>query len=279
MTSSDEATTPILVVGATGATGKHVVRQLLQQGKQVRVIVRSKERMMDALKNADGKQELLSNDIVEKNLIVKEASLLDLSDEELQEQVQGVQAVVSCLGHNMDMKGIFDKPRRLVTDAVRKLTTAMEKTTTNITPQKPKFILMGSDGVANPAGTDDKRSFVERALLCILRQLIPPHADNEDAAAYLYNYNRDSSGKKVEWCVVRPTDLIDSDVVGKYVLYDKPKGSLFGSGSASRINVAKTMVDLIIGPKMWEQYKFTLPVMYDDDEEGETSGKKSSSEL
>lgn len=267
----------ILVVGATGATGKHVVKQLLEKGKTVKVVVRSKERMMDAL--------LAGSTVDTTNLIVKEASLLNLSDAEMEEQVTDVQAVVSCLGHNMDFKGIFGQPRRLVTESVKRLTTAMmmktvsEDAATN-NNSKPKFVLMGSDGVANPDGTDDQRSFVERTIIGLLRYLIPPHADNEQAAAYLSN-DIGKDNNKIEWVVVRPTDLVDADEIGKYVLYDKPKGSLFGGGTtASRINVAATMVDLITNEKMWNQYKFTMPVMYDDTTDTTDNDKtKKTSEL
>ena len=42
-------TTTTLVVGCTGATGKHVVLQLLQQKQHVRAIARSKERLLALL--------------------------------------------------------------------------------------------------------------------------------------------------------------------------------------------------------------------------------------
>lgn len=260
----------VLVIGATGATGRHVVKQLLDQGGvEVKVVVRSKERMHDALRNITASD---SKGFDEKLLVVKEASLLDLSDEEILQQVANVDAVVSCLGHNLDLKGIFGHPRRLVTDAARRLTTAMAKSDA---PGKKKFVMMGSDGVSNPAGTDDKRSFVERTVLWLLRHLIPPHADNEEAAAYLYHELKPNSdgASKVEWVVVRPTDLVDKDEVSKYVLHDKPQGSLFGSGTASRINVAKTMVDMLSpDEKLWNKYRFTMPVMYDADDEGTGGG-------
>jgi hypothetical protein len=144
----------------------------------------------------------------------------------------------------------------------------MQKTRTEGEKKKQKFILMGSDGVAHPEGTDDMRSFTERTILFITRYLIPPHADNEAAAAYLYGLDRETSN--IEWTVVRPTDLIDGDV-GQYSLYSKPQGSLFGSGAATRANVAKSMVDLLTDEKVWEQYKYSMPVLHDT--EVETTSK------
>lgn len=238
----------VLVVGATGMTGRHVVRQLLDAGKEVKVIARSRSRMLEAINKPSGDNSKLE---------ITEASLLDLSDEQLTKELADVGAVVSCLGHNMDFKGIWGQPRKLVTDATRRLTTALSKKETS---PPPKFVLMGSNGVANPAGTDDKRSFGERFLLTVIRYLVPPHADNEGAADYLYNKLGQNSG--VEWSVIRPTDLIDADQASEYSLFDKCQGSLFG-GIATRANVAKAMVDLVLDDKMWQKYKFAMPVLHD----------------
>ena len=80
--------------------------------------------------------------------------------------VSGCDAVVSCLGHNLSVKGMFFPPRRLVTDAVKRLTQAIESTNKAESNNKPtKFLLMGSDGVANPNGEDDKRATSDRAIL------------------------------------------------------------------------------------------------------------------
>jgi nucleoside-diphosphate-sugar epimerase len=41
----------ILVVGASGATGQHLVAQLLKQGQHVKAVVRSAEKFIDILRN------------------------------------------------------------------------------------------------------------------------------------------------------------------------------------------------------------------------------------
>jgi putative NADH-flavin reductase len=247
MTSS--AVSPTLILGATGMTGRHVVQLLLEQGYPVHVIVRSRERMMECLEPCSA--------AAKKLLTVSEATFLDLSDEQIQQYVDRVGSVVSCLGHTMSFQGIFGKPRRLVMDSMRKLTAAMEK---SLTYQPKKLILMNSNGVIHPAGSDDLRTRTDRFLLFLLRYLIPPHADNEEAATLLYNLPESSN---IQWCVVRPTDLIDGPV-SDYQLLDKPVGSLFGSpGKATRANVAKCMVDMITNDKLWEQNKFQMPVLHD----------------
>ena len=56
-----------------------------------------------------------------------------MSDDELREQVQGCDAVASCLGHNLTFKGIFGHPRRLVADATRRLCQAIKISRINVT--------------------------------------------------------------------------------------------------------------------------------------------------
>lgn len=241
-TMTDVTTT--LVVGATGATGRHVVQMLLDRGQKVRTVVRSKERL-----NAI----LTGNDFGDR-LEVTEAALLDLPQSKLEELTLGCDAIVSCLGHNLDWKGIWGQPRRLVTDAVNRLTSAVGP------KQKTKFILMGSNGVVNPSGTDDKRPFGERVLLCILRCLVPPHVDNEQAALALHELGGQTS---IEWSVVRPDDLIDGEV-SNYELLSKPKAGLFGAGKATRSNVAHSMVELILDDSEWQKWKFQMPVLNND---------------
>ena len=85
-----------LVVGASGATGRLLVEQLLIRGQNVRAIVRSREKLSEVIKG-----------YADDNLSVIRASLLDLSDAEMAHHVNGCNAVASCLGHNMNLKGIY----------------------------------------------------------------------------------------------------------------------------------------------------------------------------
>lgn len=245
-------TTTTLVVGATGATGKHVVLQLLQQKQQVRAIARSKQRLLDAL---DSIVPNASSDFGDK-LEVTEAAILDLSDNELNQATSGCDAVVVCLGHNLTFKGMYGHPRQLVTDSVKRLWSAIDA---NKSDSLTKFILMGSNGVDNPSGEDDVRGFGERSVLSLLRHLVPPHKDNEMAADFVSSKVK---SKQIEWTVVRPTDLVN-EPVSKYELFSKPHGSLFGSGQASRANVANAMVGLILANDLWEEWKFKMPVIHD----------------
>ena len=253
-TSSDKTmTTKTLVVGSTGATGKHVVLQLLQQSHSVHAIARSKQRLLDLLDEIVPK----SSTLYSKQLQVTEASISDMSDDELKEITKDVDAVVSCLGHNLTFKGLYGNPRKLVTDATHRLCEAIESNQAESSRDKTKFILMGTEAVPDPSGSDDARSKVERSIQCLLRYLLPPHADNETAAGYIHTI------RDVEWTVVRPTDLIDGSVT-KYELFGKPQGSLFGGeNKATRANVAKCMVDMILTDSLWEEWKFKMPYIQD----------------
>jgi nucleoside-diphosphate-sugar epimerase len=251
------AITTTLVVGATGATGKHVVLQLLQRKQHVKAVVRSKQRLLDSL------DEIVPNVSKEfaDSLEIQEASLLDLSDEDLMELTSQCDATVSCLGHNINFQGIFGHPRRLVTDATKRLCNAIEANQSKEKePTKCKFILMGTVAVPNPNGEDDKRTFGERFVLFLLRYFLPPHRDNEMAVAYIHGK---ANNPNLEWVIVRPTELTDGSA-SKYEMFSKPIDPLFGGDrSVTRANVAQSMVDMILTNTLWEEWKFKMPTVYD----------------
>jgi nucleoside-diphosphate-sugar epimerase len=269
----------VLVVGATGATGKHVVQQLLARGQFVKVIVRSKQAMMEALcvsaKNKENNAEAYDHNV--KNLEVQEASLLDLSIDELLVLVQDVDAVISCLGNRV----VYTHPRQFCTDAVRNLTNALILSTTSsrlledsintqptLRTAPRKFILMNSAGVAHPNGTEAIRPWWERLILVLCRWLVPSFADNEAAAHYLYHTVGVPSTREpsVEWTVVRPTNLVAEDASSSSLSYqamDHPVGPLFGPAHVTRAQVARFMVDLALEDTIWNQYKYRMPAVYD----------------
>jgi nucleoside-diphosphate-sugar epimerase len=131
----------LLVVGATGNTGRPLVEQSLALGHRVRVIVRSRHQLPAAV-------------LEHPNIAVIEASILGLSDQQLSDTTKGGDAVASCLGHVISFKGIFGAPRKLCTDATRRLCAAIE---TNRPSSPAKFILMNTVGVPNP-DLHEKRS-------------------------------------------------------------------------------------------------------------------------
>jgi hypothetical protein len=189
------------------------------------------------------------------NTTVIEARVLDLTDEEMAEHVKDCNAVVSCLGHVMDLKGMFGNPRKLCTDATRRLCNAVE---TNGPTTPAKFILMNTVAVRNPALREQK-GWKERGLLALLRLALPPAKDNESAARHL----RDCVGNKnshIEWCSVRPNSLFDAEV-SPYNIHESPISSAFSSNPTTRSNVAHFMTELIDNSDLWAKWKFQMPVI------------------
>ncbi len=247
VTGGGDVTT--LVVGATGATGRLLVEQLLDRGEPVRVIVRSPERLPEAIRGRD-------------ELTVVTASVLDLSDAELAEHVRGCRAVASCLGHTLSFAGIFGQPRRLVREATRRLCEAIEA---NGADASTKFVLMNTAGNSN-RDLEERVSFAQRCVIGLLRLLVPPHVDNEQAADFLRVEL--GQGGPIEWSVVRPDGLIDEADVSDYTVHASPtRSAIFNAGTTSRVNVAHFMAALITDEDMWRGWRGRMPVIYNADAE------------
>ena len=233
----------VLVVGATGRTGQHVLRQLLDRGARVRAIVRSAGR--------------LPADVAAHPLLtLLEASLLSLPQQELRRQLAGCDAVVSCLGHVLSLRGIFGPPRDLVTQAAALLCRSLEA----LAPAAPvKFILMSSVSVHHRRGLDTRRGALERAFLWLLRGVLPPARDNQSAADFLLDGIR-SDNASVQWVVVRPDSLVEGEV-SRYELHEELVSDLRSPASTSRANVAHFMCELVTDPEAWSRWRGKLPVV------------------
>ena len=234
-----------LVAGASGATGRLLVEQLLRREQQVRVIVRSLENLPTFFHNNE-------------NVFLIHASILELSDAEMIHHVSGCEAVASCLGHTMSWKGIYGQPRRLVTEAVRKLCKAIEVSQ----PQKPvKFVLMNTAGNRN-RDCSEPISVAQKGAIGLIRLLLPPHLDNEQAADYL-RVEVGQNNNTIEWVAVRPDGLIDAEAVSEYETFPSPtRSAIFDAGTTSRINVGHFMAELITNRDLWHQWRGKMPVLY-----------------
>ncbi len=235
----------VLVVGASGATGRLLVQHLLSRGQTVKVIVRSPDKLPEEIKQQGRLSEI-------------HASIVDLSDVELAQHVKGCVAVASCLGHNLSWKSIYGHPRRLVTDATRRLCDAIK---VNKAERPTKFVLMNTAGNSN-RDLNEPRSLGERAVIGLIRLLLPPHVDNERAADYLrVRIGRDD--KAIEWVVVRPDTLIDEDKITEYEVHPSPvRSAIFSAGRTSRINVGDFMASLITDDESWNRWRGRMPVIY-----------------
>lgn len=231
----------VLVLGANGATGFNVVTQLLDKEIYVKAMTRNTEKFT-AIKNT-------------KNLEIINASILDLDNNKLTEYLNDVDAVISCLGHNLTLKGIFGKPHNLVIDALKKIVHSLNQN------KNTKLILMNTTGCTNKL-QNEKFTKRENFIISILRHLVPPHRDNELALAYLIDTVR-TNYKNIEWIAVRPDTLIEASNVTAYEIYSSHiRSPLFNPGKTSRINVANFMAELLTNQELWEKWKFKTPIIY-----------------
>jgi len=239
----------VLLLGATGATGRLLLRQLLGQGHEVRAIVRSPDSLPSDLSG-------------HPRLSLIEATVLDLDDEALRRHVQGCDAVASCLGHTLSFRGMFGAPRKLVTDSLRRV---CEQVIVTGPRRRVRVVLMGSSGVRNRDAAE-RISPAQSLVILALRWLLPPHRDNEQAAEYL----RTQIGQDdpfIEWSVVRPDGLVDEDAVGEYELHASPtRSAIFDAGSVSRASVAHFMSRLAADEATWDEWRGRMPVIYGREE-------------
>lgn len=238
------ATQPtVLVVGGTGRTGGRVVRQLLERGARVRAIVRSAARLPEGV-------------ATDPALSCLEGDLLSLSEADLVSGVRGCDAVVSCLGHNLNLNGVFGPPQTLVTDAVRRLCRAIEASEPAGTV---RFVMMSSVSVNRPGAVETRRGMLDRLVLWLLCGLVPPTRDNQRAAEFLHR-EIGTRNPRLEWVCVRPDTLVEGDA-SPYAVHESLVSGLFKPDSSSMANVAHFMCELVQDPGTWGRWAGKLPVV------------------
>ena len=236
----------VLVLGATGATGSLVVRRLLENQEAVIALVRTKAKM-----------SALASEF--NNLEIIEGTALDTDN--LEEIIKQCKAVISCLGHNLTFKGMYGKPRKLVTDSLKKVCHTIK----DLGVESPKKVILMNTTAFRNAATDPKRSLVERLVIGLLRLILPPHTDNEAAANYLIHVVG-TECSAIDWVIVRPDSLIDQPEESPYSLSEVPvRSPIFNSGETSRINAAAFMAELAMNIVLMDLWKFRSPVIYNAD--------------
>ncbi len=234
----------VLVLGANGTTGFNVVTQLLKQGIDVKALTRNAEKF-DAIKSS-------------KHIEVIKAGILEIDNQKLKHYLSDVDAVISCLGHNITLKGIFGKPYTLVVDALIKTVNTIKETNKNKTV---KIVLMNTTACINKS-QNEKFKINENFVMKIMRFLLPPQRDNDLAIGYLIE-TVGINNKQIEWIAVRPDTLINETEVSEYTIHPSPiRSPIFDTGKTSRINVADFMVSLLKDEQLWEKWKYKTPVIY-----------------
>merc|ERR1712224_206302 len=192
----------VFVVGASGATGRHVVQQIAASNANVRILVRDRSKLPPSLTSHE-------------RVTVYEGAILDIAPDKLRSFVDGCDAVVSCLGHNLTLDGIFGEPRRLCYEATKRLCEAILAMKSSVSAQPVcRIVLMNTVGAQDLTNPRESVPWPQFLVVSLIRRLIPPHADNEQAAAYLRNTVGRNPG--IEWCVVRPDGLVDEPEVSEY---------------------------------------------------------------
>ena len=233
----------VLLLGATGGCGSKVLIQLLARSVEPTVIVRDEDRLPAAVRG----HALLS-------VVVAPEGHLALSAEALCEHVR-CDAVISCLGHNLTRKGIWGQPRQLCTESTKRVCEAIH----SIVPVEPiKYVVVSTEGVDRPDGSDPRRGRVESFVLWLLTKTLPPHVDNMAVVAYLHDHVSGGRNPHVDFCAVRPSDLTDGDT-SQYTLHATLQNSIFNAGSTSRANVGEFMADLVTKPDVWAEWKNAYP--------------------
>jgi len=258
-----DATRRALVLGATGRTGGRVVTQLLERGVAVRAIVRSADR-------------LPAGSIEHALLEVVEADLLTLPTVDLIAHLDGCDAVISCLGHTISVRGVLGPPHDLVRHVISQVRAAVEASPP---PAPVRLILMGSVSVNQPKRADSRRGAGQRAFMWGLRLVLPPSRDNQRAADFLA-LEVGADNPHLHWVVVRPDTLEEGDV-DKYVVHDAIVSSLFRPDHTRMVHVAHFMCELVTNDTTWERWRSRMPVIVDaelaDEKAAQLSEKGSAS--
>lgn len=194
-------------------------------------------------------------------MTIIQGSISEIPKDQMAEYISDCEAVACCLGYNLNFRGMYGKPRKLVTDAVRLVCETAQLNNKS----KLRIVLMNTAGNSN-RDLDENVSTGQKIVISLLRLILPPHIDNENAADYLRT-KIGQNNSAVEWVTVRPDTLLNKEVVSEYELHQSPiRSAIFNPGKTSRINVANFMARLITDDTLWDTWKGRMPVIYNKDE-------------
>lgn len=194
--------TRVLIVGATGGTGRQLVAQALERGCRVTALVRDPSRFQ----------------VDHPELTVIQGDVLDRASVEV--AMRGQEAVVSALGHKR-----FFYPTRILSEGTRNILRAME------VQRVPRLVCQTSLGIGDSAG----RMGLLFTLFTI--PVILPF--------YFWDKTRQErliAESNVEWVIVRPGVLTNSDKRGRFKS-GSHVGSFFWTVRIARADVAAFMLD------------------------------------
>jgi putative NADH-flavin reductase len=168
--------TRVLIVGATGGTGRQLLAQALERGYEVTALVRNPSRLP----------------VAHPRLRVVRGDVLDTAAVEA--AVRGQEAVISALGHKR-----FFYPTRILSDGTRHLLRAMEGFGV------PRFVCETSLGIGDSAG----RMGLYYTLF-VIPVVLPLYFWDKTRQERLI------AASRVEWVIVRPGVLTNGEKRGAY---------------------------------------------------------------
>jgi len=231
-----------LVFGASGATGKLVVSQLLERNIPAKIVIRESSKIPD-------------NIAENKSIEIIRSSIDSFNTDKFRKLMQDCDSIVCCLGHNLSFKGVFGPPHKLVVNVVKKITAAIASDNA-----AKKFVLMSTTAYTNKK-QGEINTFWEKLVFSLLEIVLPPHKDNILAGNHLV-YETGAS-EQIEWIAVRPDSLIDEESKSAYEINEnKIRSPISNPGKTSRINVAHFMVELLVNDSLWNEWKYKSPVIY-----------------
>ena len=166
----------IAVVGATGATGRRVIKHALAQGHFVTAVARHPERLSSA-----DQLSLVRGDV--------------LSPEGLTGAFEGVEAVISCIGPEKNLS-----PGTLMSVGVANILTECKRANVR------RFIMQSGIGLSDGQELSHLSRFVVRISGRIFAAAVADKAIAE----------RMMQKTGMEWVIVRPVALLDKAAKGRY---------------------------------------------------------------
>lgn len=166
----------LLIVGATGGSGRQLVQQALALGHEVTALVRTPEKL----------------GIQHANLRIVKGDVLDYAS--VESAMQGQDAVLSALGHTR-----FFGPSNILSEGTRNILRAMQRC------RVPRFICESSLGVGNAAGR-----LGPIATLLFVPLLLPFYFWDRVRQEKLIEES------DLDWVIVRPSTLTNGSARGSY---------------------------------------------------------------
>jgi putative NADH-flavin reductase len=166
----------LLIIGATGPTGKHLVAQALEKSHHVTALVRSPEKLKE----------------VHPNLEIVVGNVLDATT--LSRVLQGKDAVLSALGVGKTLKA-----NHLMDDFLQALVPAMNSSGVG------RLIFLSAFGVGE---SFSQANFLQKLIFKLPLKSI--YADKERGERFL------KATSKFKWTIVRPVVLTNGPRTGKY---------------------------------------------------------------